>query len=162
MLDKRIFAEHMAVLAERFDRKLSQPLTNSYYTALSNTLTTEQFIQAARLVLYEGNFWPSPAEFVDKVKGRIDEAAQLEWSEVMSAVTENRPRRLTESGKAALSAVGGAFMVQNSTNPSGLRRDFIAAYVAAERRDRIEQATTALPDHRVKELAENIIQGRPR
>lgn len=158
MLDKRIFTEQMSVLADRFDRKLSQPVAKSYFETLSNSLTTEEFLSAAKRIFHESVFWPSPAEFVDKAKGKVEDAAQLEWMEVMAAIAKGRKAQLGESGKAALEAIGGRWAVRNTENVSFLRKDFIAAYVATERHDRQEKAAPALPDGKVKALAESLIK----
>lgn len=158
MLDKRIFVEQMATLADRFGRTVSAPVVNSYFEALSNSLTDEEFLSAAKRIFNESTYWPSPAEFVDKAKGRVEDAAQLEWMELMSAVANDRKQQLSESGKAALEAVGGRYAVRSSLDISFIRRDFIAAYVAFERRDRSEKAVPALENGKVKALAESVLQ----
>lgn len=159
MLNKQVFAREMAILADRFGRSVSNPVLNSYYEALSNSLTDEEFIGAAKRIFNESQFWPSPSEFVDKARGRVEDAAQLEWMEVMGGIAEDRKfTGLTPSGKAALEAVGGRYAVRSSLDVGFIRRDFIAAYVASERRERGDAAVPELPSAKLKALAESVLK----
>jgi hypothetical protein len=158
VIDQKVFAERMSMIYERFGRNPSKPVSAAYYQALSNSLTTQEFVTAAQRIFVENTFFPSPAEFVDKAKGKVEDAAQLEWMEVMAAIAKDRKFQLSESGKAALEVIGGRWAVRNTENVSFLRKDFIAAFVAHERRDRAEKAAPALPSGALKELAENVIK----
>lgn len=162
VIDQKVFAERMSMTYERFGRNPSKPVSAAYYQALSNSLTTQEFVTAAARIFNENTFFPSPAEFVDKAKGKVEDAAQLEWMEVMAAIAKDRAfQGLTESGKAALEVIGGRWAVRNTENVSFLRKDFISAYVAHERRDRQEKAAPALPSGALKQLAEGVIKDVP-
>ena len=65
MLDKVIFSQNMALLAEIYDKALTKPLQSVYYAVLQD-MTDEDFKQAVKRLLQERTFatFPKPAEIL--------------------------------------------------------------------------------------------------
>ena len=72
MLDKVIFAKNMAVLAEVYDKTLTDALQNIYYAVLKD-MNDEDFKQAVKRLLQERVFatFPKPAEILSLSKAEV-------------------------------------------------------------------------------------------
>lgn len=139
-----VFARHMSLLAERFGRPVSKPVSAAYYQFLSRTLTTEEFICAANSIFAESTFWPSPMEFIDRARGSVEDQAQLEWMAIIAAVADNRPLpAISVAARSALKSVGDTWAVATSSDTPRLHRDFIAACTTILREER--RRLTLLP-----------------
>jgi hypothetical protein len=75
MLDKVIFAKNMAVLAEVYDKTLTEALQNIYYAVLKD-MNDEDFKQAVKRLLQERVFatFPKPAEILSLSKAEVLDA----------------------------------------------------------------------------------------
>lgn len=132
MIDKEIFIQEMSLLSERFNRELSKPVFARYYAVLSSAMSTAEFITACNRIFNYSTFYPSPAEFLKSARGSIEDRAQLEWMELVDAQMQGKTfAGLSDAGKRAYRALGGAWAFK-STDISYLKRDFIAAFQAAE------------------------------
>lgn len=144
MIDRQVFVRELTMLCERFERALTEPVMARYYEILSRALTTEQFEAAAVRAFGESTFFPSPAQLIDYALGSVDDAAELEWLELMRAIQDNRRAQLTDAGRAALAAIGGSWALQSEPSDR-LRRAWLPAYVAAARAQRAALVGRALP-----------------
>lgn len=68
MIDVSVFAQEMAVLLERFEKKFSDPVLKRYYEILSKELNTEEFVYASMLSFKEDIFFPPPQSLIDRGK----------------------------------------------------------------------------------------------
>lgn len=89
-IDQTRYALEMAALADRFNRsELLIETTNRYYDYLNTHLTTEQFLEASRIIFETDTYWPSPARFVEAVAGNPKARAELAWDQVVKASSLN-------------------------------------------------------------------------
>lgn len=148
MIDRFIFAHQMGILADRIGRDLKAPTLRAYYQALSDALTTEQFVAATTLAFrtISGDFrvWPAPAQLVEFiVPVTTPTLSAAEAFERVLAIT-NDPRipvgeripMIMELGAAtvrAFRAAGGRREFENvdESQVKWLRRAFVEAYTAA-------------------------------
>lgn len=145
MIDKTAFVREIALLAARFERQLSEPVMARYYELLSRSLTTEQFESAAMRAFAESTWFPSPQQLIDYALGTIEDAAELEWLELMAATRDDRRAALTDAGRSALAAIGGSWALQNEPTDR-LRQAWMRSYAAIGRAHRAALTGRALPD----------------
>lgn len=159
----------MAVLGDRFGRRLAPPTVARYYEALSATLTTEEFVAAAQVAFKRDKFWPSPDALIQYVKPVVgSEVEAMEQFEKVLVATDNiyTSRRVRMDTVLALGAITertfravGAFNVFEGLTIAErpfLARRFVEAYQhIADHEKAQEVATAALAnaDARVKALA---------
>ena len=78
MIDRKVFNNEIAVLAEMHRHELSEPTIDRYYDLLTGRMTTAQFEQVCRrLAMSPKAFWPLPADFLPPVHERLG-VAELE------------------------------------------------------------------------------------
>lgn len=72
MIERTAFAKIMGVFADRIGRALAPATAEAYYDALSDQLTTDQFLAGARIVFrsHQFNTWPAPQQFIDAAQPR--------------------------------------------------------------------------------------------
>lgn len=148
MISKHIFAHQMGILADRIGRDLKAPTLRAYYQALSQSLTTQQFVAATTLAFRklsgEYRTWPSPAELIELIvpvdSPRLSGADAFEQ---VLAITndprisvDDRLNRIRELGAAtvrAFRAAGGRREFEGilEADVKWLRRHFLEAYEAA-------------------------------
>ena len=70
MIDNQIFSLKMAELDEIVGKTLSKTAKTVYYRALSNNLTTQEFIKAIDNLICEWSYsyYPKPAQILEKAK----------------------------------------------------------------------------------------------
>jgi hypothetical protein len=144
MIDQGIFGKEITILCERFDRALTKPVMARYYEILTVQMDTAQFEMASRRIFAEETFFPSPATFIEKALGSIKNNAELEWLRLMEAQTKNERCELSQSGRRALTAIGGTWALRNVTNSSRLHSDFLSSYQAAELERRTQSVELAV------------------
>ena len=131
MIDLEVFEQEFSVLLDRFNYPASHPVLRRYYECLSAQLTTEQFVEAAKRVFIEDDFFPSPKRIVEKVKEGLGETALNEWNALMESIARNERCELSASGGFALKSIGGLQTVGFANSHSELprlRKEFIAVY----------------------------------
>src|SRR4051812_7405554 len=81
MIEREVFQYWMGCIADRTNRVLSPPTYQEYFKALSGELTNDEFVEAARLVFRNAQFWPSPKDFIDAIRPdpRARAAVIFEW-----------------------------------------------------------------------------------
>jgi len=147
MLDRVVFLREMALLADRFGRDVSPEVIGRYFDTLRERLGTSEFEVAARFVFDHDSFWPSPARFVEVVRGNAREDAEREWQVLVdSCARGDRGVLLSPDGAAAMRLAGGWNAVAFAGGDRDLasrRREFITAFVA--RRDEVGRAALPTP-----------------
>lgn len=126
MIEKEVFAQQFALLADRIGRPLAGPTQAAYYRQLSAELTTEQFVAAMTLAFrkWNGEYrnWPC----VDQILELITpvEAPTLSASEAFEAVlaVTNDPRLAQAERRAKVQEMGAATM--RAFLAAGGMRDF--------------------------------------
>lgn len=154
MLDKRAFLRELGMLAERFGRAISEPVMLRYYDTLSSTLTTAEFVAAARVVFDTDTFWPPPARFIELAHGNARDDGEREWARLLDACARGDRNHLPSAeGAAAMRAVGGWNAVaycEGDHNLDRKRVGFLRAFAAA--REEREYQNRALPAGAALEL----------
>ena len=79
------FKEYMATLCELHDRTMSKLLTDLYWRVLE-PYTDEEAEKAFQEIIYTSKFFPKPADFIEALKGKVQNRATLAWLEVLEAV----------------------------------------------------------------------------
>lgn len=112
MIDKEIFLQQMALLADRIGRELSGPTQVEYHRQLSAALTNEQFVAAMTLAFrqWSGDYrtWPSPQQIVELI--RPVAAPTLSAHEAFEQVLDvmNKPQLPINERRAAVQAMGAS------------------------------------------------------
>jgi hypothetical protein len=149
LIDRMTFAREMALLQERFNRELSDPILERYRETLSRHLTTEEFVLAARLAFDTETFWPAPMRLVELVQPSPKAAADQEWERILEAVRRNGQAELSAAGKSALKEVGGTWRIGHSdelTQLPWIKREFVSAFEEFEHRRHADTLRRQLED----------------
>ncbi len=145
-----MFAAEMTILADRFARpKPMQETLARYFDALSPKLTTDQFVEASRIIFEQDTYWPSPRRFVEAVKGDPKAEGEAAWDRLAKLVSQGDASRWPLDLMGTLRELGktqGDMLRITDSELDRLRPRFIAAFVRSA-----EPAQTALPG--VAELA---------
>jgi hypothetical protein len=180
MIDKEIFLQQMALLADRIGKPLAGPTLREYHRVLSAALTTQQFLGAATLAFQtwsaEYRIWPSPQQLIELITPVAKPAlAASEMFELVLAATNDPRLSITEQrhkvqslGATAVRAFYAAGAMRDFRNVleadvTWLRKRFVEAYeAAAEKADAERVATLALNDaeERVAGLIGNLAETR--
>ncbi len=171
MIDRKIFAVGMGVLAERFRTEIAGPAQKGYHTILSEELNDEEFQIAVKLAFRHSQFWPSPQQLIDFVRPPANHAvnAGIAFERLLDAgeiLVQGRPkcwRRevVHRMGKAVLvgfDAIGGNDRLREyeARELPFIRRDFVEAYKAtfaeSEAELQIAAARTAIGSMRQRSL----------
>ena len=126
MIDREIFKQQMALLADRIGRMLAGPTQLEYYRHLSAALTTEQFVAAMALAFHTttGEFrnWPSPKQLIELIAPVSD--PELSGAEMFERVfgIYNDPRLTIDQRKTQLQLLGATAV--RAFHASGGRREF--------------------------------------
>jgi len=135
MLNRNAFLREMGLLAERFNRTISELVIARYYDTLKDRLTPEEFEQAARFVFDQDSFWPAPARFIELAQGNTKDDAEREWRALLDACARgDRNLLLSPEGAAAMRAVGGWNAIAYCESPHHLEakhRSFVQHHVGA-------------------------------
>jgi hypothetical protein len=164
MIDREMFKQHMALIADRIGRPLAGPTQVEYYRQLSPQLTTQQFVAAATLVFNtwsaEYRVWPSPQQIVELITPVAKPAltAAEAFERVLAATNDPRypineqrikVQELGATAVRAFHAAGGMRDFRNvlESDVPWLRKRFVEAYeLACENADAERTAALALND----------------
>lgn len=108
-IEKRAFLAELGMLADRFGRTVSQPVMLRYYDTLNRRLTTEEFLQASRVIFDRDKFWPEPMRFVEAVKGNPSEDSAAAWNALLAAAQRGDHAAVNGPALKALRAAGVNF-----------------------------------------------------
>jgi len=86
MKDYKRFSRALTLLAELFDKELSAGLHEIYWSALTESLTDQEFEDACSRLARSNKFWPKPAEFLEAAKGGPEAQAWAAWEQLLFAV----------------------------------------------------------------------------
>ncbi len=147
MIDHKIFLEQIALLADRIGRPLAAPTQRAYYDALSDSLTTEQFVAATTLAFrtWSAEFrnWPSPKQIIELIAPVENPAlSALDAFESVCAIVSPKVEkaeqlvRIQALGAAAVRAFRAAGGFRDFTGMLDdelpwVRKRFVDAYEAA-------------------------------
>lgn len=135
----------MGCIADRTNRVLAPPTYQEYYKALAGELTNDEFVEAARLVFRNAQFWPSPKDFIDAIRPdpRLEgmqafDRLRIDMPHRTAGVTywiaEEIEHTLGLAALVAFRAIGGSERI--NTMATGdiafTARDFADAYVRAK------------------------------
>jgi hypothetical protein len=178
VIDREMFKQQMALLADRLGRKLAGPTQVEYYRQLNAELTGEQFLGAMALMLrtWPGEFrtWPSPQQIVEVIRpvAAPNLSAFEAFERVLGVMADPRlpiaERRATVQAMGAATmraflAAGGnrAFVDVLEVDVVWLRKAFVAMYEeSCAHADAEQQAFVALgeADTRLQLMARSIAE----
>ena len=123
MINPEIFAIEMSKLASWFNKEIPDIHLETLQELLDKDLTTEQFVEACKLVMRNNKFFPTPAELIESVIGTLEERAIAQFASL---------DHLSVVGQKALDSIGGILQLNQSPMSSEpfYKKDFIQAYVA--------------------------------
>jgi plasmid stabilization system protein ParE len=132
MLTKAVFIREMAMLEERYNRDMQEPVLDRYYESLKQ-LTDADFTRAARYIFDNDDYWPSPKRFIELAHGTTKDAAQPRMGtphrRLREATTPTHPS--APQASLAMRRAGGWREIAYAEGPNKqeqLKRLFIAAY----------------------------------
>lgn len=145
-VDKELFTEYLAALAEYYNRKMPLPITKAWYKAVGLHLTTEQFVEAFEATVVNQKYMPTPKEFLEAVASKLEPLALKEWETCLVAACRGDREavsNLSEAGKIALRDVGGIHGLGQSleVDQPKLQKKFINAWKSTS----IDQQRPVLP-----------------
>jgi hypothetical protein len=123
VINRENFLVKMDQFQKFFNREIEDEFLMDYYEILSEELNDAEFEFACKKVFRHEKFFPTPQNFLDHAKGSLDYQALDAWENKFSD-------ELDESGKFALSSLGGKSAIARSENIEFMRKDFLSAYKA--------------------------------
>jgi len=132
MLDRTAFTREMTLLADRFNRAVSDSMAKRYYDDLKH-LATSDFLTAARVIYRNDTFWPPPNRFMEAAGLDAKTLAETAWQTALEEASSGTARPYSDYPPAhatALRAVGGNTVIgrTNQDRLSFLKRDFVNAF----------------------------------
>ncbi len=155
MIDKRVFAEGMALLGGAFGREVDGPVSRIYFEILSPEFDDAQWMTAVRQVIATEHFWPPVSALRDAVLGNPKQLADKALTALLEQVEEyylpntgtqlrlspDAAACLTGPVRAALRAVGGVGRLNvGAENWPATAQRFREAYAQS-----LTETRTALP-----------------
>lgn len=148
MIDQARFKVEWEILCERFAKTPSVVLATRYYQSLSPQMDTETFVAAARRVFDSNTFFPSPDDFLEAVRPRMELAAGEQWLLCERVMEGERGilERMSPAGRVTVRLLGGAHALQQTAlkDVQWVRKDFNRLFEEAEEIERRE-SRQALP-----------------
>ncbi len=141
--DKARFCQLLVTTAELFEKDLSTPILNLYFTALKD-FSINQIERALGKVVVSCKFFPKPVEIIELIgggPGQLEDIAQVQADLVVNAIRKIGSYQSVMFRDPATIAViqqsfGGwikACLELMETNTKWFRKDFISAYQAYSR-----------------------------
>jgi hypothetical protein len=128
MINSLDFSLGMTKLTQHFGKELSPQQLKDFEEILSEELSTQEFLAAAKIAKKRlqphPSFFPSPQQMIDSVLGTLEDRANIQLQNL---------DRLSVVGRHSLEAIGGAFTYRNSEKPDFLRKEFVAKYLTFAR-----------------------------
>lgn len=156
MIDPEVFIQEMLFLEQWTGQNLHSSVQARYAEYLGKHLTTEEFVEASRMIFEQNKSFPFPSvsDFMDKVHQSSDRRAQHEWNKIITyrynIYEPGYPEGLTPIGYEALKTIKGLHHVHTCPTEqiTHLRTAFIHAYKAISARPEeynLQNPPTALP-----------------
>ncbi len=83
--DRVEFSNIITALGTTFDKAITDPLLDIYFSALDE-LTFEEFKRAANEIIHTARFFPKPVDFLEAAHGSAEDRAQQAWNVLCEAV----------------------------------------------------------------------------
>jgi hypothetical protein len=133
MIDPQVFELEIAILMDWFNRDFEPETLKRLHQRLSAQLTTEQFVQAAKILFDTSRFFPTVEEFVSAIKGDAQTLALHEWELCVKAAARNDREMLTglsPQGQSALYLVGGLYKLGMASEEQlvWVKKEFIGVW----------------------------------
>lgn len=90
MKNEQMFKQYMTALCEIHNKTTSTLLLSLYWKVLE-PFTDEQCEEAFKQLIYEGKFFPKPADFNEILRGSKEDRAVIAWGEVVEAIRRTGP-----------------------------------------------------------------------
>ncbi len=153
MIDPQVFEQEIAILMDWFNRDFEPETLKRLHQRLSEKLTTEQFVQAAKIVFDTNRFFPTVEEFVSAVIGNTETNALQEWDLCVNAAARNDREmltRLSPQGQSALHLVGGLHKLGMATEEQlvWIKKEFVSVWKATR------AEVKSLPASKICELSQ--------
>lgn len=128
-------AREMTTLAELYGREVSKPLFEMYVADLEafDIRDILRAIRAHRQDPQRGQYFPKPADIIDKINGTVQESALVAWPEVLRLASNSRaaqsPDPITEQ---VVGEMGGwrRFGMSTTQELTWMQKEFIERYQA--------------------------------
>ena len=135
MIDEGVFRDEWTVLCERFGKDRSRLIARRYFEYLTERLTTEEFVAAAKHLFAAREFFPRPVDFVSAA-GADQRDALRDW-ELCQAVMEggrDALLQMSDEGQRVARLLGGREKLRMTRvdKIDFVRRDFLALYRAGD------------------------------
>ena len=121
MINSGVFSIEFTKLAKHFGKEIAPDSFKTLNEILSEELDTQEFISACKNAVRDCQFFPTPRQLIDSVRGTLEERALTELQNL---------DRLSPVGRKAFEAIGGAWTYKNSESPEFLKKDFVREYLA--------------------------------
>jgi hypothetical protein len=144
MIEREVFQYWMGCIADRTNRVLSPPTYQEYFKTLSGELTNDEFVEAARLVFRNAEFWPAPKQFIDAIRPDPKLEGMRIFAELHRAGVNSPTGRYWVAGEieaaygsaalVAFRAIGGAerLNAMGGSDIAFTARDYAEAFVRAK------------------------------
>lgn len=147
--DKLAFATEMTGVSEIYGKDLSRALMQIYFDTLSefDIGTVRAAIHAHVKDPERGQFFPKPADLIDKINGTTHEAALSAWPEVLRlAADSRRAESINVLTEQVVRDMGGwrRFGMADSKELGWLQKEFVERYEAQYRA--LTNGSSALAD----------------
>lgn len=110
MIDDVVFVTEMTILRDRFGRQnMTAETIARYLDFLSPRMSTAEFQSAAREVFNNDTWWPSPARFLDAVRGDPKAEGAAAWDALVAAASKGDAVAVTPAMLASLRRIGVTF-----------------------------------------------------
>jgi len=98
------FREYMATLGELFDKPITPLLTSLYWKTLE-PFTDEECEGAIEEILLSAKFFPKPAEFMERLRGKEQDKATVAWIKLVDGIRSKGPYRSVKFDDPVIHAV---------------------------------------------------------
>lgn len=138
MKNEELFKKYMAGLAEIFDKKISDILSDIYWNALKN-FSDEECKIAFNRAMVECKFFPKPVELIEMMgSGKTEDVAQIQVDIVVNAIKKIGQYQSVKFSDQTTNAVinncfGGWLKMCNELleqNEQWFKKDFVKYYQA--------------------------------
>lgn len=90
MTNQKLFKEYMTTIAELFGKELTA-LLNSLYWKTLEPFTDDQCEAAFKELIFSSKFFPKPADFLEKLRGKQEDQSTLAWIKVIDTLRRRGP-----------------------------------------------------------------------
>lgn len=161
MIDQSVFKTTWALLCERFNRQHSDPLMLAYYKTLSEQMSTDQFRAASQMIFEEREFFPRPADFLERARPSIEAECMSQWEAVQGWISGGSAVGVNEESQRVVRMLGGRHQL-GMTNVDSLpfvRKEFFQLYGDAATVARRESGERIAPTAESLQITAALMRG---